>query len=219
MSKRLDNSSRLMELARRGRESQEGANDPVLGIAVTVLDLQDSIDELYEKIQKDTVYGTDENDKPRPLAFKHPVLVEDLEEKIAAMKETMSGLQELLSHIEKVFLEHGVGVKALYSLDEDLTALQNEPAKVAAAVNRRVRALIDSNPTIPLPLVFADKIVQELELKKSEVGANNASQIANLIQLKDALRQDLDEGQRIVGAVRHPGRIISQEELEGVLAL
>jgi len=206
MTKRLDN-SRLLDLAVAGRESRAVAYDPILSIGVTVLDLQDSIDELYDKIQKDTVFGSDGNGKPRAVCFKHPVMVEDLERNIASLQETMGVLTDLLSHIEEKFAKHGVTAKALYSLNEDLTALQEEPSQVARAITRRVNDMINNNPTIPLAMVFADEEVQALEQKKAQAAVKNELQIANIIKLKDALMQDTNEGRRIVESVRHPGRI------------
>lgn len=206
MTKKLDN-SRLMDLASARRDSRAVAEDSVLSIAVTVLDLEDSIDELYEQIQKETVYASDDNGKPRAICFKHPIQVEDMERQIATLKGTMEQLQGILSRIERIFKRHGVMAKGVYSLDEDLLALQAEPTEISRKITRRVRAIIDGNPTIPLAMVWSDEEIQALELKKSQAAAMNVSEIANIKKLKDALLEDTDEGQRIVQAVRHPGRI------------
>lgn len=206
MTKRPDN-SRLMNLAAARRDSRAVVDDPVLSIAVTVLDLEDSIDELYEQIQKDTVFGTDDNGKPRAVCFKHPIQVEDMERQIATLKGTMEQLRGLLGRIERTFKRHGIMPKGVYSLDEDLLALQAEPEEVARKITRRVREMITKEPTIPLAMVWADEEVQALEQKKAHAAAMNVSEIANIKKLKDALLEDTTEGQRIVQAVRHPGRI------------
>lgn len=206
MTQKPDN-SRLMNLAAARRDSRAVAEDPVLSIAVTVLDLEDSIDELYEQIQKETVYASDDKGKPRAMCFKHPIQVEDMEKQIASLKGTMGSLQGILAHIERTFKRHGVMPKGVYSLDEDLLALQAEPEEIARKITRRVREMITKEPTIPLAMVWADEEVQALEQKKAQAAAMNVSEIANIKKLKDALLEDTDEGQRIVQAVRHPGRL------------
>lgn len=206
MTKKVEN-SRLMDLASARRDSRAVAEDSVLSIAVTVLDLEDSIDELYEQIQKETVYASDDKGKPRAVCFKHPIQVEDMERQIATLKGTMGSLQGLLGRIERTFKRHGVMAKGVYSLDEDLLALQAEPEEIARKITRRVREMITKEPTIPLAMVWADEEVQALEQKKSQAAAMNVSEIANIKKLKDALLEDTTEGQRIVQAVRHPGRI------------
>jgi hypothetical protein len=206
MTKKPEN-SRLMDLAAARRDSRAIADDSVLSIAVTVLDLEDSIEELYEQIQKETVYASDDKGKPRAVCFKHPIQVEDLERQIASMKGTMEQLQGILAHIERTFKRHGVIAKGVYSLDEDLLALQVEPEEIARKITRRVREMITKEPTIPLAMVWADEEIQTLEMKKAQAAAMNVSEIANIKKLKDALLEDTDEGRRIVEAVRHPGRL------------
>jgi len=208
----------LMELAARHREAKRG-NDPVMDLGVTILDLDDQIADLYKSIQENTLFEADDKFVPTAVGFKNPEKVIGWQEEIADLQGLKAELESYLTSIEVVFNEHGKKPVGLATLREELDSIIDSPNALSLRITRRVRAMIDKNPTISLALVFADPDVQALELQKHEAGLAAKTEAEAIRKLIDKIEAIASQTKEKITLYQYPGREITASMMCEVEAL
>jgi hypothetical protein len=197
-----------MELAAKHREAKRG-NDPVMDLAVTILDIADEIEELYKRIQENTLFEADDEFVPVAVGFKNPEKVLRWQEEIAELQAYKEELEGYLTGIEIVFNEHAKRPVGLAALQEEQTAIINKPYELSLRITRRVKAMIAAEPTISMALVYSDPDVQALEIQKYEAGQAAKTEAESIRKLIDKIEAITSQTKGSITLYWHPGRAIT----------
>jgi hypothetical protein len=199
----------LMEVAGRDRHGG-GPKDEILKIPISVLTLQDRIEERYNDIRELTIFGVDEETgQPRALGFKDQGEAERLQKEIAGLTDQKAVLVALVESIEEVFESYGMHPRSMQALDEQISEIINAPQSIAFKINGKVRALMDSNRGITLAEIWSNPEIMALETERGRMTTRGGEEAAVLVRMKDEILPICRQAGPLVQAVRRPGRDIN----------
>lgn len=192
----------LLELAQRRRNER----DPLLKMATAILRLDELITEEQDTIREQSIISMDESGVPQILGFRDEKLVERSQLKIAALNDSRSQLESIITEVEAAFEDFGLPAMSMEALDEMIRENQNKAREIASKINCLARQLWAANPNLTLPEFFANEELLELEGKRSAAIIAGAEEAEKLIKLKDRLIPLCKEGSTIADDVFYPHR-------------
>ena len=194
---------KLLELARQRRGSI--GRDEITKIAGLILDLESEVEEYYESIRGETLFGADpETGLPVAVGFRSQSKVEWLEESIAAKRATIAEATTILERIEAAYADYDLPPMSMEDLQGRIDALEAEPARLITLIHHRIHFLMRENPGVTLPMIFGDVEIQTLEQKRGEAATEGNRERARLVELKDRLIPLASEGAALIRRVRQP---------------
>ena len=191
----------LMSLARKDR----GKKDPLLKIAVAIVSLEEQVIEKENIIREQSIISF-EGGVPKVEGFHDESVVERTQEEIAVLTNNKLTLKDIVNEIEGVFAKFGLQAMSMEMLDLKITEAQSRSETLARKINRLVISLLQQNPALTLPQLFADVELQTLEGTRGVAISEGLAEAGRLIKLKDQLLPLCNDGGIIADAVFHPQR-------------
>ena len=196
----------LMTLARRDR----GKRDPLVKICTAIIYLEEQICEKESIIREQSIIEMTDG-LPKITHFHDENLVETIQSEIAVIRNNMGVLQGIVDEIEAVFGSLGLESSSMEQLDARLDAVRAVPEVIAKRINRLVISLLQKNPALTLPVLFANEELQVLETARGAAVVEGNLEAQKLIRLKDQLLPLCKDGTKIAEDVFHPQRAIVRD--------
>jgi len=192
----------LLEIAQRRRSER----DPLLKMGTALLRLDERIAEEQDTIREQSIISMDESGIPAVVGFRDGQIVERSQLKIAALNDSRSQLESIITEVEAAFEDFGLPAMSDEDLSERIKENQNMAHEIASKINRLARQLWAENPDLTLPEFFANEELQELEGLRSAAIIEGAKKAQRLIELKDRLIPLCSEGSDIATDIFYPHR-------------
>jgi hypothetical protein len=196
----------LMNLARRDR----GKKDPLVKIATAIIFLEEQLCEKESIIREQSIIEMTDG-LPKITSFHDENLVEQIQLEIAVIRNNMAVLQGIIDEIEGVFESFGLESSSMEQLEARLDAVRAVPEVIAKRINRLVISLLQKNPALTLPVLFANEELQVLETARGAAVVEGNLEAQKLIRLKDQLLPLCKDGTKIAEDVFHPQRAIVRD--------
>ena len=196
----------LMHIARRDR----GKKDALVKICTAIIYLEEQICEKESIIREHSIIEMTDG-LPKITSFHDESLVETLQAEIAVIRNNMSVLQGILDEIEAVFVSFNLESTSMELLTARLDAVQAVPETIARRINRLVISLLQKNPGMTLPMLFANEELLVLETQRGAAVVEGNLEAQKLIRLKDQLLPLCKDGAEIAEDVFHPQRAIVRD--------
>lgn len=196
----------LMSLARRDR----GKRDPLVKICTAIIYLEEQICEKESIIREQSIIEMTDG-LPKITHFLDENLVETIQSEIAVIRNNMSVLQGILDEIEAIFESFGLESCSMELLEARIDAVQAVPETIARRINRVVISLLQKNPGMTLPMLFANEEILSLETQRGAAVVEGNLEAQKLIRLKDQLLPLCKDGTKIAEDVFHPQRAIVRD--------
>jgi len=191
----------LMNLAQRDR----GKKDPLVKICTAIIYLEEQICEKESIIREQSIIEMTDG-LPKITSFHDESLVETVQEEIAILRNNMGVLQEIVDEIEAVFVSFNLESTSMELLEARIDAVRAVPEVIARKINRLVISLLQKNPGLTLPVLFANEELLVLETQRGAAVTEGLLEAQKLIKLKDSLIPLCRDGGEIAEDVFHPLR-------------
>jgi hypothetical protein len=192
----------LMQLAGRDRNKR----DPLLKLATGILVLADAIAEKQDAIREQAVIEMTDEGVPIVSDFKDDDYVELLQQQIEVLANNREELQAIVDEVEAAFASFGLQAMSMESLDEKINEAQSRSETLARRINRLAVRLLNENPGLTLPQLFANEELLAMESTRGVAVSEGLAEAGRLIELKDKLLPLCSDGSIIAEAVFHPMR-------------
>lgn len=192
----------LIELAKRRRSER----DPLIKMGTALLRLDELIVEEQDAIREQSIIEMNESGAPEILGFRDGQIVERSQLKIAALNDSRAQLESIIAEAEATFDDFGLPAMSMEDLDEMIRYNQDLPHEIAVKINRLARKILNENPALALPELFANEGLLELEGKRSVAIIQGAKEAERLIKLKDRLLPLCREASAIADDIFYPHR-------------
>ena len=192
----------LIDVARKGRSQR----DSLLKLPTAILLLEDQIREKQDAIRDEAVIEMDSEGVPTVSGFRDSDLVERLQEEIAVLVNNKEQLQGIIDEVEAAFAAFDLPPMSMVGLDEKINEAQSRSESLARKINQLVVRLLDKNPSLTLPLLFANEELLAMESVRGVAVSEGLAEAQKLIRLKDQLLPLCADGSIIAEAVFHPMR-------------
>jgi len=202
MTKRL-----LMEKV-QGYKEGSGKQDAILRIPIAFLMVEESISERYEEIRSLTIFEVSDEGEPKACGFSEPEKVFAIQEELMGLKEKREQIEAQITALEEIFQSYGVGICSMSELDNLLNEKVDLPRRLAVAINREVRHLLDGNPAMLLGELWSAPTVMELERMRSQAVAVNEAEVLALKGLKEETSAISRGCEDLVKSILHPRRVV-----------
>jgi hypothetical protein len=196
----------LMSLARRDR----GKKDPLIKIGTAIIYLEEAVCEKESIIREQSIISI-EGGVPKIEGFHDEALIETIQSEIAVIRNNMGVLQGIIDEIEAVFVSFNLESTSMELLEARLNAVQAVPETIARRINRLVISLIQKNPGMTLPMLFANEELLVLETQRGAAVTEGLLEAQKLIKLKDSLIPLCRDGGEIAEDVFHPLRALVKD--------
>jgi len=143
---------------------------------------------------------------PQITHFHDESLVETLQMEIAVIRNNMGVLQGIVDDIEAIFGSFALESCSMELLEARIDAVQAVPETIARRINRLVISLIQKNPGMTLPMLFANEELLVLETQRGAAVTEGLQEAQKLIKLKDELLPLCRDDSEIAEGVFHPLR-------------
>jgi hypothetical protein len=194
----------LLELAGRNRNQR----DAILKLATAVLVLEDQITEKQDEIREQSVIEMNDEGVPMVSGFRDEALVSRLQTAIAVRQNNKGELQKIVDEIEAAFAAFGLPAMSMESLDQKINEASSLNETLARKINRLAVRLLNENPALTLPQLFANEELLAMETTRGRVVSEGLLESKRLISLKDQLLPLCSDGSVIAEDVFHPMRSV-----------
>ena len=191
-----------MDIAEKGRSQK----DPLLKMPTAILILDSLITEKRDVIREQSNIEIDDNGTPKVLGFQDEALVEKTQQEIAVLGNNKEQLQAIICEVETVFASSGLQAMSMMGLDEKINEAQSRSETLARRINRLAVRLLNENPALTLPLLFANEELLDMESTRGLAVSEGLAEAQRLIRLKDSLLPLCSDGSIIAEYVFHPMR-------------
>jgi len=192
----------LIELAQRRRSER----DQILKMGTALLRLNEQIEEEQDAIREQSIIEMNDTGDPEIRGFRDEKLVMRSQLKIAALNDSKAQLEAIVAEVEKVFEDFGLLPMSMEDLDGMIRENQDKAYEIATKINRLARKLLNENPALTLPELFANEELQELEGKRGVAIIEGAKEAQRLVTLKDQLLPLCKRGSDIATDIFYPHR-------------
>ena len=195
-----------MALARRDRSKR----DELLKIGTALIYLEEQLCEKESIIKEQSIISIVEG-VPKIEGFHDENLVEQIQLEIAVIRNNMNTLQGILDEVEAVFGAFELESMSMEMLEARLNEVQAVPETIARRINRLVIGLLQKNPALTLPVLFANQELLVLETARGAAVTEGLQEAQKLIKLKDQLLPLCRDGGEIAENVFHPLRALVKD--------
>ena len=195
-----------MTLARRDR----GKKDELLKIGTALIYLEEQLCEKESIIKEQSIISI-EGGVPKIEGFHDENLVEQIQLEITVIRNNMNTLQAIVDEVEAVFESFKLESCSMEQLDARLNEVQAVPETIAKRINRLIIGLLQKNPALTLPVLFANQELQVLESQRGTAISEGLLEAQKLISLKDSLISLCRDGSVIAEDIFHPQRAIVRD--------
>jgi len=192
----------LLELASRRRSER----DSLLKMGTAILRLDELITEEQDGIREQSIIEMDESGVPAVLGFRDEKMVEQSQQRIAALNDSKAQLEGLINEAEAAFEGFGLPAMSMEALDEKIRENEDVAHEIALRINQLARTLLGEHPAMTMAELFSNEALQALEGKRSAAIIQGAKEAQRLIELKDRLLPLCKEGSSIADDIFYPHR-------------
>lgn len=196
----------LTALARRDRSKK----DELLKIGTALIYLEEQLCEKESIIKEQSIISIVEG-VPKIEGFHDENLVEQIQLEIAVIRNNMNTLQGIVDEIESIFGSYELESMSMEALDARLDEVRAVPETIAKRINRLIIGLLQKNPALTLPVLFANQELQVLESQRGTAISEGLLEAQKLISLKDSLISLCRDGSVIAEDIFHPQRAIVRD--------